>query len=213
MIDIVILGGSGNGLVTAQIIEDMQNAGGKVRVKGFLNDHLEAGSLIGDWPVLGKTKAWKTLPDTIQFVYALLSVGKMQERVCLLESLNIPDHRLASAIHPSATISRLASVGAGSVVASHVTCQPKAVIGRYNFIRAGANIGHDVETGDYTDVGPNATLCGYSRTGKGAFIGPNSVLKHQIHADEFSVLGAGSVALKDLPMESTWMGCPARRVR
>jgi acetyltransferase EpsM len=212
-IKVAIVGGKGNGLVVAQIVEDLAGSGREIEVVGFLNDHEPIGSLIGKYPVLGRPGSWTELDADVQLVFALLSVGKMHERSELLAKLQVPESRLATLIHPTALISYDVSVGSGSVVASYVTCQPSSSIGNNSIVRAGANLGHDSKVGDFVDIGPNCTVCGYSSVERGAHVAPNSVVRDSVSVGEFSVLSAGSVALKDIGPGTTWMGNPARRVR
>lgn len=210
---IAIVGGRGNGLVIAQVIKDMASAGHNITVAGFLNDHEPIGSVIGEYKVIGRPRDWKALELDTQIVFALLSVGKMEERSNLLVTLSIPEHRLATLIHPTALVSSGVTVGKGSVICSYVTCQPNSSIGNSSIIRAGANLGHDVKVADFVDIGPNCTLCGYSEVQKGAHVAPNSVVRDSVLVGEFGVLSAGSVALKNIEPRTVWIGNPARRVK
>lgn len=210
---IVIIGGAGNGMVFAQVILDMQKSGQPIILEGFLNDHHDCGEMLGKWPVLGKPADWKELDDDVHFVFALLTVGKMQERAELLHSLAIPQNRMATLVHPSAMIGFDTHIGKGSVICSHASVQPGASIGDNTIVRAGANVGHDVILGDCIDIGPNVTLCGFSSVKNGAHVAANSVVRDSISVGEYAVVGAGSVILKDVDESTTWLGNPARRVK
>lgn len=210
-VPIVILGGTGNGLVAAQVIKDMQRAGQAVEMLGFLNDHQGQGERIGGYPILGTTREWASLAEDVLFHCSLLGVGNVQARAALFESLEIPEERLATLIHPTTCIADDVVIGRGAMICSFVTCQPGARIGRLGSIRAGANIGHDATLGDYAYVGPNATLCGYATVGKGGYVAPNAVLRDRTEMGEYAVLAAGAVAFKDIEPHSTWIGNPARR--
>lgn len=210
---VAIVGGRGNGLVIAQVIEDMASAGHNIAVAGFLNDHELIGSFIGEYEVIGRPGEWKNLESDVQIVFALLSVGKMEERSDLLAALAIPESRLATLVHPTALVGSGVTVGKGSVICSYVTCQPGSSIGNNSIVRAGANLGHDAKVADFVDIGPNCTLCGYSDVAKGAHIAPNSVVRDSVSVGEFGVLSAGSVALKNIESKSSWMGNPARKVK
>lgn len=210
-VQVVILGGSGDGLVAAQVIRDLRRSGQEIELMGFLNDHADRGETIGGYPVLGKTADWPELSENVLFHCCLLSVGKMRQRADLIKALAIPEERLVSLIHPSACIADDVVIGRGALIASHVTCQPGARIGRLGSIRAGANIGHDVTLNDYVYVGPNATLCGYATVAEGGYVAPNSVVRERLHMGEYSVLAAGGVAFKDIESNATWIGNPARR--
>lgn len=65
---VVILGGTGDGLVALQVLEDMASSGQSIEFAGFLNDHHEKGSKIAGFPVLGKTSDWRLLPDDYYFL-------------------------------------------------------------------------------------------------------------------------------------------------
>ncbi|MCL6419717.1 LbetaH domain-containing protein [Aestuariirhabdus haliotis] len=210
---VVILGGYGDGLVAIQIVKDMFKSGSNIEVIGFLNDSLDVGEEISGLPVLGGTDSWKKLSDDVMFHVCLHKVGQMEVRSTLMESFHIPDERLCSIVHPSAVIADDVILGAGVLIASCVTVQPASAIGKCSTIRAGANVGHDVNIGDYCYLGPNATLCGRSTLDEGAHVGPGSVVVDQIKVGKFSVIGAGSVALRNAEMCSVWMGSPARRVK
>ena len=210
---IAIVGGRGNGLVIAQVIEDMSNAGHGIAVAGFLNDHEPIGSFIGEYKVIGRPREWKNLESDTQIVFALLSVGKMEERSELLSALAVAETRLATLIHPTALVGSGVSIGKGAVICPYVTCQPGSSIGNNSIVRAGANLGHDAKVSDFVDIGPNCTLCGYSLVAKGAHIAPNSVVRDSVSVGEFGVLSAGSVALKNIEPRTVWMGNPARRVK
>lgn len=209
---VVILGGTGNGLVFSQIIKDIFKSGGKYELMGFLNDDVEKGALIEDTPVLGKTTDWQSLDQDIQFVFAILSVGKMKERSNYLLSLNIPKNRMATLIHPTAVVSEKSHIEEGCVIFSHVTIQPKCRIGANSIVRAGANLGHDVTVQDYVDIGPNSTLCGYAKIENYCHVAANSVVRDSITVRAGTTVGAGSVILKDTDEDSTWLGNPSRRV-
>lgn len=209
---VVIIGGTGNGMVTAQVVMDMQRNGADITVYGFLNDHLSPGDTSLGWPVLGSPDAWQQLPDDVGFVFALLTVNKMEERVERLTDLDIPQERLVTLVHPTAILGFDSQIGAGTVICSHVTVQPKAKLGRNLVVRAGANIGHDVTIADYVDIGPNVTVCGYAAIARGTQVAANAVIKDGLSVGEFAVVGAGTVLLRDADQRSTWMGNPARRV-
>lgn len=210
---IAIIGGTGNGLVVAQIILDLVEAGHKYQLLGFLNDHLEKGDIIEQWPVLGTSEEWSSLPDDVLFVQAILSVGKMKPRATKLQALGIPQQRWATVIHPSANIGFNCRIGHGVAICAHVTVQPGVVIGDNCMIRAGANVGHDVQLADYVDVGPNTTLCGYAKVGKGVQVAPNAVVRDNIIIGEYATVAAGAAVFKEVAAESTVLGNPARRIR
>lgn len=67
-IDVIILGGHGDGLVAPQIILDLSKTGLSIRLLGFLNDQVPIGQKIGEYQVLGKTKNGKILQKMSCFI-------------------------------------------------------------------------------------------------------------------------------------------------
>lgn len=210
---IVIIGGSGNGLVVAQIILDLIDKGEVLEIVGFLNDNISKGEYIERWPVLGAPHEWSLLDGNTFFIYALLSVGKMKARAGKLKALNIPLQRFATLIHPSANIAFNVKVGHGVAIAANATLQPGTVVGNNCLIRAGANLGHDVTVGDCVDIGPNTTLCGYTIVEEGVQIAPNAVVRDRVRIGKYSTIAAGAAVFKHVDAESTMLGNPAKRIK
>ncbi|CAB9493036.1 acetyltransferase [Alteromonas macleodii] len=210
---VVIIGGGGNGLVVAQIVLDLIKAGEPVELVGFLNDNIPVGEYIERWSVLGAPHEWESLDGDVSFVYALLSVGKMKVRADKFKQLNIPQNRLATLVHPSASISFNVQLGSGVVVAANAVLQPGAKIGDNCFIRANANLGHDVTLDNLVDIGPNSTLCGYAHVEEGVQIAPNSVVRDSVRIGTYSTVAAGAAIFKDVAPGATMLGNPAKRIR
>jgi sugar O-acyltransferase (sialic acid O-acetyltransferase NeuD family) len=211
---IILLGGHGDGLVAAQLINDMQCAGQAVELVGFLNDHVESGSMIENIPVLGKTSEWSTLgfDETYYFHPALHKLKAMPKRKVLLDNLAIPPEKLISLIHPTAVIASSVKIESGCLICSHVTIQPGARIGTCSSIRAGANIGHDAIIKSFCYVGPNATMTGKSMLNEGAHLGPNAVISDGIILESYAVAGAGAAILQATDSHAIYIGNPARKI-
>jgi acetyltransferase EpsM len=98
----------------------------------------------------------------------------------------------------------------GTYIAPHATVLPNAKIGNHCSIRASANVGHDCRIGDFSYLGPNATLSGRTIVEEGVHIGPNACTLGRTTIGAFSVVGIGSAVIKDLPLYSASFGVPAR---
>jgi len=210
-VKVVILGAGGDARVVAEAVRACEAHGQPLELRGYLDDRL-VGEQVDGHPVLGGLRDWARLEPDTRFVLALHKVRHMHRRQALAESLGIPTDRWAPIIHPAAVVARDARIGEGAFLAANVVVQPGAVIGRCATIRAGANIGHDARCGDYAYVGPNATLCGRAVLETGAHLGPNSVIVDGMVVEQFSVIGAGSVATKRVPAFEVHLGVPAKKV-
>lgn len=209
---IVIIGGRGNGTVMASTIEDCRKAGQRIRCAGFLND-FEEGEIDG-YPILGTTRenSWKNLPEDYQFLYALNNAKKAFERFKLLQSLEIPRDRFARVIHPTAVVSDHSEIGKGVVIMPLCVIGPGAKIDDHSVVYAQALVGHDSHLGEMVFVANNASIGAHISIERGVHIGSNASLLEKIQLHEFSLVGLGSVVLKDVAPFSKVAGIPAKLI-
>ena len=210
--NIIILGGHGDGVVVASLVHDIEAFDNSVKLFGFLNDGIEEKIL--QYPVLGKLKDWKKFKtdDSVYFVTALLKTKYSYQRSKLIDSLCIPREKFCNVVHPTATISKLSTIGVGNVIGPSVNIMPNVYIGDHCSFRAGASIGHDCIIEDFCYVGPNAVMAGRSKMRKGAHMGPNSSLLDGKVLQEHVVLGMGSVMTKDTEEFRVYFGVPAKKI-
>ena len=116
----------------------------------------------------------------------------------------------ATAVHPSAIISKYATIGEGSVVMQGAVIQSDAIIGKHCIVNTGASIDHECKIGDYVHISPHATLCGNVHVGRGSWIGAGATVIPGIKIGEWTTIGAGSVVLHDIPSHTTVAGIPAK---
>ncbi len=120
---------------------------------------------------------------------------------------------LASVAHPLAALAPSAQVGPGCLLAAHCVVGPLAVLGEGVIVNHTAVVDHDCTVGAWAHVAPGARLGGAARVGAAVLLGSGSCVLPGVRVGEDSVLGAGAVALRDLPDSECWAGVPARRMR
>lgn len=111
--------------------------------------------------------------------------------------------------HPAATISRFATIGAGSFVAAHAVVSPAVSLSRGVIINHGAVVDHDCVVGEFSHVAPGATLGGGVQIGARVLIGAGANLLPGIKIGDGAVIGAGAVVLNDVKAGDTCVGVPA----
>lgn len=119
----------------------------------------------------------------------------------------------ASVVHPTATVSSSASVGAGTFIAAGVIVNPEARTGENTILNTGCTVDHDCELGPHVHVGPGVNLCGAVSIGEGALIGVGACAAPGSSVGAWSVVGAGAAVVGALPERSVCTGVPARVVR
>lgn len=116
----------------------------------------------------------------------------------------------ARAVHPSATVSQTAQIGAGTVVMQGAIIQSDARIGHHSIVNSGASVDHECRIGDFVHISPHATLCGNVHVGEGAWIGAGATVIPGIKIGRWATVGAGSVVIRDIPDGATAYGNPAK---
>jgi sugar O-acyltransferase (sialic acid O-acetyltransferase NeuD family) len=203
---IIVIGAGGHGQVVADVLQRMRDAGAESIVAGYLDDDpaLMGSALLGV-PVLGPVRDLSSVSHDA----VIVAVGRNQTRMRLAEDLKRSGERFAVARHPSAVIAPDVVIGPGSMICAGVIVNPGTTIGAHAILNTGSTIDHHNGIGDYAHIGPGAHLGGNVRIGMGTLIGIGSTVLPQRQVGEWSVIGAGSVVIKDVPSGVTAIGAPA----
>ena len=140
-----------------------------------------------------------------------IAIGNSQFREA--EARTVGAERLAMVMHPDATLSPYAQVGAGCFLAARSVVAPRARLGACVIVNHGAVVDHDVEVGDYSHVAPNVTLGGGARVGSRVLVGAGTAVLPGVSICDDTVIGAGSVVTETIAEPGVYAGAPARRIR
>lgn len=190
-----IIGAGGHGRVLADIAQNMG-----YRDIAFLDSSFPDMARTGVWDVIG------TPADIDESEYAI-GVGNNQTRLGLLESIPCD---LATLIHPSATISPHAEIGAGSVICAGAVIGPFARLGQGCIINTGASVDHDCTLGDGVHLSPGARLGGGVTIGTCAWIGIGAVVREYKSIGADALVGAGAAVTADVDEGARVGGVPAK---
>lgn len=183
---------------------------GRFGVVGVLDDDpLRRGTDVGSSTVIG------AIADAVDHPEASLVVcagrGAVRERiVARLSALGVGPDRYASVVDPTAVVPTGCTVGAGSILLSHVSLTADVTVGRHVVVMPQAVLTHDNRVDDYATICAGVALGGSVRIGRAAYLGMNSSVRQDLTVGEHATLGMGSVLLRALPAGRTWAGVPAR---
>lgn len=138
-----------------------------------------------------------------------LAIGNCHVREQLFTSLLGMASLPVSIMHPVASVSCFATIGAGSFLAAQSVVAPAAAIGMGVIVNHGAIVDHDCVVGDFAHIAPNATLGGCVTVGKAVLIGAGANILPGLSIGDNAVIGAGAVVTTNVPAGEVWAGVPA----
>lgn len=200
MRSLAILGGGGHGKVVADCAE--RSDWTDIQVFD------DSGSALGAWPYSGLGSA--LLDNPRDFDGVVVGIGSNRTRLSLTRRLADAGGRLATLVHPFASVSRHAIISAGSVVFAGGVVNVDARIGVGGIINTGATVDHDCRLGDGVHVSPGAHLAGGVQIGEGSWIGMGAVIREGISIGRWAIVGAGAVVIRPVADHATVVGNPAR---
>lgn len=141
---------------------------------------------------------------------ALVAVGDNAARMRLAEALRGMGFHLASAIHPTATVSHTARLGEHLVIGPRATICVHAVVEDHCVIGAGAIVEHDnrLEAGAF--LHPAVRLAGGVKVGRQATIGIGACVIPYRSIGAEAWVRPGAVVVRDVPSHGLVGGVPAR---
>lgn len=211
---VLVWGGGGHGKVVADLIRATGAvvAGFADRDEDKLGVEVEPG---GSTVVISQAALERALREDAGLpggaTRVALAIGDNDHRLRFASLTG--DHRLATLVHPAATVSPSVQVGPGTVVFAGAVVNAAASLGRAVIVNTSAVIEHDCAVGDGVHVAPGAVLTGAVRVGPRTLVGARAVILPGISVEQDALVGAGAVVARDVPARSIVAGVPARVIR
>lgn len=212
---IIILGSAGNCIDILDTINDINAVSQKPKYEciGFLDDNKDNwGKVFHGVKVLGPLDSAQRYPHAY-FVNGIGSEFNFWKKDSIIAKTNVLLDRFESIFHPTASISKMSSIGFGTVVLQNVTIASNVKIGNHVIILPNTIISHDDIIGDYTCITGGVCISGSVKIGKSCYLGTNSSIRSNITIGDYCLIGMGSVVLHDVEKNSVLVGNPAKFLR
>lgn len=203
---LIVIGGGGHARVVCDAWLEANGA-----LLGFVDR--EHTRLSKDFPYLGDDD-WlqKELIRRSDFVIALGVGGAASLRSRIKGHFNADKSRWARIIHPSASVSRAASLAEGVQIMAGAVVQPGALLAPFSIVNSSATVEHDVSLGAFSHMAPGSVVCGGSTIEDNVHIGAGSVIREGVCVGAGSMIGMGAVVTSAVPVGSVLVGNPAREL-
>ncbi len=200
MKEIILVGGF------HEMIELCEDAG--YSIIGIIDNDL-TGAYLG-YQVIGTDNDAFAIYQQYPNCKVVITPDSPRLRMRLVEYYRSVGFSFTTIIHPSATISRFAKIGEGTVVQRGVNVSANTKIGNFCKLNTNCNVMHDNTIGDYVTIAPNAVLLGYVSVGEKCYIGANGTVLPQLYIGKGSTIGAGAVVTKNVKEYIIVKGIPAK---
>lgn len=174
----------------------------------FVDDEVSKYGHYDGIPITSR-KAIEDHPDAL-ILAVPGSPTSFKRRKEFIDSLNVPDERFASVVHPNASVSKLASIGFNTLIMSGVVITSNAMIGNHVCVLPNSVVHHDSSVGDYSLIGSSVVIAGGTSVGQNCYIGSRSSIINGISIGEFTLVGMGSNVVSSVESNSVIIGNPAK---
>lgn len=210
MRDLVVYGASGFGQQVMFWTEDANAAEPRFRILGFVDDDPNAhGELRTEHRVLGGGDwlAERAGSGVVAVVLGLAGPDVKQRVVAALTDLAI---EFPAVLHPTAVVSRHATVRRGATVGPGNVASVNVEIGEFATVNTACTLGHDARIGAFATVLPGVNVSGHVSVGEGVSVGTGAAIVQGVTIGAGTTVGAGATVVDDLPAGCVAVGTPAR---
>jgi len=204
---LIIIGTGGHAKVVAEAVL----LKGEYEILGFIDDFKAKGEDFMGYPVLGNKKDLHLI-DSDSPLFCFVAIGDNYQRQRVAEW--IPEYMgIPTIIHPSAIISNTAEIEQGTFIAAGAIIGASCKIAEGVIVNTGASVDHDCVLCEYSSVAPKSVLGGTCFIGECSAICIGATISNKIKVGYATVIGAGALAIKDVPDCVVAHGIPCKVVR
>ncbi|WP_394121306.1 acetyltransferase [Planococcus donghaensis] len=206
---IVIIGAGGFGREVAWLVERINQVKEEWNIIGFVDDEEGIqGKEVNGYTVVGNIEWLKE-----QELHVVNAIADPLVKKKVIERLDGSKNTYPVLIDPSVIYSSSVSFGEGSIICAANILTTNIKVGNHVIINLDCTIGHDAIIGDYSTVLPSVNVSGFVETKECVSVGTGSAVIQGVKIGANTVIGAGSVVVKELPANCVAVGAPAKPIK
>ncbi|MFW8624842.1 acetyltransferase [Corynebacterium glutamicum] len=209
---IVVVGASGFGRESLDVLIAMQEAGSNIEIVGVIDDNPSDSNLerLEDRQINFLGSVDDLLESNQKDFHFVLGIGSPEIRAKIVETIENAGLTAFTAVHPTASLGTNVTLSSGVVICAGAVISTNVKLGKQVHVNPSVTIGHDTVIGDFTSINPGAVISGEVKVGKGVLVGASSTILQQLSVDDGSVIGAMALATKDVPGTVVVKGIPGK---
>jgi sugar O-acyltransferase (sialic acid O-acetyltransferase NeuD family) len=211
MKNIVLIGGGNQAHYTIDII----NKERKYNIVGIIDSIHDVGSDRFGYKILGRQEDISKLIHQYNIEGGIISIGDNWIRYYVSSQIKkqLPNFKFVNAIHPSVVIGDNVELGEGIIMMAGCIINPKSKIGDFTFFATGAQIDHDCNIKNFSSISAGSITGGYVTLEEFSAITLGVTVIDRLKIGKNTVIGAGSLVIKDLPDNVLAYGNPCKVIR
>ena len=144
----------------------------------------------------------------------ILGIGSPHIKRKIIDKISkIGNFKYPTLIDPNAILGDDVRVGDGVFIGAGTIITTNIDIKDYVTINLSCTIGHDSVLESFVTVAPGVNISGNCNLNEGVDFGTNATIIQGKSVSEWSIVGAGSVVVKDIPSNVTVVGNPSKVIK
>ena len=199
----------------AEVVIDIVNSEKVYKIVGIIDSKKEIGSFFNNYKIVGRQEEIIPICKRLGTKAGIICIGDNWGRKCVSKFIlsKIYDFEFVTTIHPKAIISLNCRIGKGNVIMPGVTVNTKAKIGDFCIINTNSSFEHYCTMENYSSISAGVTTGGFVNIGSLSSIALGVTIFDRINIGKNTVVGSGSLVVKNLPDNVLAYGVPAQIIR